>query len=326
MAEPYLTWQTLSGLYPQLQQALDDRQNPHAWHALLLVGAGGIGKREMAQLLAQAILCLSETDAPCGQCSACERVKSGTHGNLITLEPLPREKSIKIDPTRRVLDALSLHPLEQGLRAVLIPDMDRMTEQAQNAVLKSLEEPDPGTVFIMTTGNERALLPTILSRCRMVRLAPWPAERVTEYLLAHGVAADAAHTWAAMSGGRPMDALRMATDERTGELLRVLNETFLGIAALEDIPKASGALKGLRDDAPELLALLEANVSARMPDATRREGTHTPGWNSASAIALRRVQEKVFEARRYMASNVSWQGIADRLLINIAKEIHQCPV
>lgn len=325
MPEQALTWKMFTGLYPQLKRALDDRSSPRAWHALLLVGAGGIGKRHMAQLLAQAILCTSGNQDPCGQCAACQRVNAGTHGNLILLEPLQREKSIKIDPTRRVLDTLSLHPLEQGLRVVLIPDMDRMTEQAQNAVLKSLEEPDPDTVFLLTTGNERALLPTILSRCRMMRLPPWPLDRVIEYLVANGVEPGQARICAALSAGRPMDALNMAADTRTGELLRLLDETFLGISALPDIPGASGALKGFKEDAPMLLQLLEGKISALLTAAAAKTAPPSPGWDTAPAIALRRIQEKVFEARRYLMSNVSWQGVADRLLINIAKEIHQCP-
>ena len=253
-------------------------------------------------------------------------MESGTHGNLMELSPQAREKTIKIDPTRKVLDTLSLHPLEQGLRVVLIPDMDRMTEQAQNAVLKSLEEPDDGTVFVLTTGNERAVLPTILSRCRLLRLAPWPEEKVEQYLLANSIAPDSARTWARMSGGRPMDAMNMASDARTGELLKLMEDTFLGIERLNDIPRASGQLKGLKEDAPALLSLLESRLSAMLPEAAERGHSPEPGWHHAPALALRRVQETVFEARRYLASNVSWQGVADRLLINIAKEIHQCPV
>lgn len=321
-----LSWQELCALYPQLERALADRGAARAWHALMLIGPQGIGKQRMAQLLAQALLCQRAQAAPCGQCAACRRVEGGAHANLITLAPASREKSIKIDPTRRALDALSLHPLEPGLRAVLIPDMDLMTEQAQNAVLKSLEEPDAQTVFLMTTGNERALLPTILSRCRLVRLPPWPLDRTAAYLERNGVDGAEAREWARLSGGRPEQALQMAQDPHTRELLALVDATFSGIRAPGDIVRASNALKGAREDAGALLQLLEARVVALLPAAVARTEPAGPGWDAAGALALRRVLERVFEARRYLAANVSWQGVCDRLLIMIAKEIHQCPV
>ncbi len=320
-----LPWDKLSALYPQLVRALQDRTGPSPWHALLLVGPGGIGKRRMVELLAQALLCANSTHRPCGECTACQRVADGTHGNLLSLAPLPREKTIKIDPTRRVLDALSLHPLEQSLRVVTIPQMELMTEQAQNAVLKSLEEPDSNTVFLLTTANERALLPTVRSRCRLMRLAPWPQDETASYLVSDGVPAQEAAEWARLSGGRPLDARRLAQDPHTRDLMQLIDRTWMGLRTREDIPAASAALKGSKEDADLLLHLLEARISVLIGQNIEQVGD-TPGWDTAPTLRLRRVQEKVFEARQYLASNVSWQGVADRLLIHIAKEIHQCPV
>ena len=160
------------GWHPGLDVLLGAYADQAAPHALLLSGPQGLLKEHLALFLAQSFLCASPDRRPCGDCGVCRRVLSGSYGNLLKLGLEKKEKSIKIDQLRRVLDQLALNPLERGARFVLVIDADLLTPQAQNALLKSLEEPDQGSYFILTTANEQAVLPTVLSRCLVQRLLP----------------------------------------------------------------------------------------------------------------------------------------------------------
>ena len=100
-------------------------------HATLLSGESGIGKKTLARLLAQGLLCRGEGTRPCGQCRDCKRFLARTHPDALFPVPAPKEKNIKIDALRQVIDALSRHSLEGGNRVILIENAERMTP-AQN--------------------------------------------------------------------------------------------------------------------------------------------------------------------------------------------------
>ncbi len=142
---------------------------------LLFAGPSGVGKWAVARATAQAVNCLERvpgandlaTDA-CGKCRACDRVARGVHVDVIAIEPDDRA-SIKIDVVREVLSKTGFRPFEGRRRVVLIREADTLETASQNALLKSLEEPPPGTMFILTTALPGALLPTVRSRCMRLR-------------------------------------------------------------------------------------------------------------------------------------------------------------
>ena len=143
---------------------------------LLFAGPSGVGKWAVARAAAQAVNCLERvkpgatdlaTDA-CGKCRACDRVARGVHVDVIEIEPDDRA-SIKIDVIRDVLSKTGFRPFEGRKRVVLIREADSLEAASQNALLKSLEEPPPGTMFILTSAVPGALLPTVRSRCMRLR-------------------------------------------------------------------------------------------------------------------------------------------------------------
>ena len=203
-----------AGLSPAHDRLLDDYANGHAPHALLLTGPAGIWKEEFAAMLAASLLCTSSDNKPCGQCDACKRMESGQHGNLWRLTLSGDARSIKIDQLRELLSTLSLHPLEKGNRVVLIICVDAMTVQAQNALLKTLEEPEHSDYFLLTANNDRAVLPTITSRCQVVRLPLWSDERIRALLIARGVEPSRAQELSQLAAGRPGLALAAEADQR----------------------------------------------------------------------------------------------------------------
>lgn len=306
-----------------LDKLLDIYMGRKSPQALLLSGPEGILKEELALFLARSHLCEGSQHRPCDSCGVCRRMLSGGHANLLRLSLAAREKSIKIDQLRALLQQLALHPVEEGQRFVIIRDVDLMTIQAQNALLKSLEEPGEGTFFILTTANELAVLPTVLSRCQIQRLFPWADDRCQTFFERQGYGHEEAKALAARCNGRPGQALLMMSNDKYQALSQLMADSFLAVERLGDIPRAAMLLKDSREDAGLMLDLLEQQAQAAL--AHKLGGsTGGQGWDRARLPGLRRVMEEIYKARRYLASNVSWQAVADRLLLVIAKEIYSC--
>ena len=156
--------------------------------ALLLAGPEGVGKRRTALAIAETLNCLElrtagdfEIDA-CGACASCRRIARGVHPDVIVLEP-GETGTIKIDEIRDVIDRANYRPFEGRRRAVIVDEADTMMPAAQNALLKTLEEPRPGSVFVLVSSMPDALLPTVQSRCPRLRFGRLPAADVAGVLM-----------------------------------------------------------------------------------------------------------------------------------------------
>lgn len=308
---------------------IHDARQGRAPHAILLTGMPGVGKRTLARLLACAFLCVGEGERPCMQCKGCRRVLSGAHPDLLTPSCGEKERTVKVDHLREIIHALSMHPTENAGRVVLLENAQRMTVQAQNALLKSLEEPDEDTRFILTASGDAGLLSTVRSRCRAVRVPPWPRGRIERVLTARGASPDQARELAILCGGSLGQAVAMQEDKDFWKLRTLCEATFFSLRSARDVPEASARLKEKRDDADELLSALEQRVREYLlcscgagpePAATADTRSHE-SWLHASPLQLERVLSAVIDARRYRESNVSWQAIAERLLYIISEEI-----
>lgn len=141
-------------------------------HALLFAGPVGVGKRQLAQGLAQLLVC--ETGQGCGECAPCRRIENGQSESLLVVEG--EGGSIKLDHVRPIREALALRNWN-GRRVVIIDPADQLNPQSANAILKILEEPPPDTYFFLVSAHLTAVLPTIRSRCQLVRvMAPLASE------------------------------------------------------------------------------------------------------------------------------------------------------
>jgi DNA polymerase-3 subunit delta' len=180
-------------------------------HAYLLAGPEGAGKRTLAREFARGLLCERRTFPACRECRACRRVSSDTHPDLHWVTPEGR--SVKIDSVRELCAQLTLHSFEAGYKVGIVAEAERMTVEAQNAFLKTLEEPTPDTVLILTASNLNKLLPTIISRCQVLRLGPLP-ETVIALLVAaqRGLDPATSRLVAALAQGNAHKALEMDLD------------------------------------------------------------------------------------------------------------------
>jgi DNA polymerase-3 subunit delta' len=194
-------------------------------HALLFAGPSGVGKGTAALALAQALNCEQGGDDACGACGPCQKIAKGIHPDVLVLSEErvmakagrwePRggkapSKDIVVDQIRDVVDRrLALRRFEGRRRVVIVDPADAMNPQAQNALLKTLEEPPEDTVLVLVSSAPDSLLPTVRSRCLRVAFAPLPEALVAERLAADGWAPSQARLAAALSGGSLGRALEL---------------------------------------------------------------------------------------------------------------------
>ena len=285
-------------------------------HAFLLSGPHGTGKRTCANYLTQTILCASP-QAPCGQCPACKKVMAGLHPDVQVVGA--EEKSISVDTIRALRDQLALRPFEADRHITLIPRADRMTAQAQNALLKTLEEPAGGNVFFLLTDQPGAMLPTIVSRCRRLRFSPVSVEACAAILAEKGVEPGRARLAAACAQGAVGRALEIAGDEDylplRGNALSSLKALSGGKAGVARAISFLGEGKSAAARAPEWLEILE--VVAR--DLMARENGGTPyGDTGDLTLDGRALLLGVMETRKLVASNVSFLAALEKMYLALA--------
>jgi len=181
--------------------------------AILIAGPPRAGKTTLALDLAAGLLCLADDPGlrPCRECAACRKLEHGNHPDVHRLAPSGAGSQIRIDQARSLITELALLPLEGRVRVAIIASAQRLNPDAQNALLKTLEEPPAGAVLILCADDETLLLDTVRSRCARIRVGAVAAPIIAELLVERGVAdASAAAGIARLSDGRPGLALALA--------------------------------------------------------------------------------------------------------------------
>jgi len=151
-------------------------------HAYLFTGIDGVGKKKTALEFAKTLLCTAAANKPCGRCSVCSQIDHGNHPDVQVITPKQGETTIKITQVRAMVGKLSIKPYTGDLRMIIIDDADRMTPEAQNSLLKSLEEPLSYNLFVLLTTHPQSILTTIRSRCQSYYFHPLANEVVAEIL------------------------------------------------------------------------------------------------------------------------------------------------
>ena len=152
-------------------------------HAYIMNGERGSGKKLLANLFAQTLQCERGGNEPCYECHSCKQALSGNHPDIITVQH-EKPSSISVDEIRvQVNEDIQVKPYSSKYKIYIIPEADLMTQQAQNALLKTIEEPPSYAIIILLTENAQKLLPTICSRCVMLKLRNIKDQLVKKYLM-----------------------------------------------------------------------------------------------------------------------------------------------
>jgi DNA polymerase-3 subunit delta' len=243
--------------------------------SLILSGPAGVGKRLAALATAQTLNCLNPARSPapdgsaeaivhdaCGACAACTRIARGVHPDVSILEPNDKG-NIRIDPVRDLIDRAGYRPFEGRRRVAIVDQADALEQGAQNALLKVLEEPPSGSVFLLVTAYPDLLLPTVRSRCPQLRFRPLSPGEVAAALQASGRSEIEAHAVAALADG----SIGRALEATAGDLVEARDVAMrvLDAAALSADPRRRmDSAKELVDNGAErdqLAAYLRAMAS-----------------------------------------------------------------
>jgi DNA polymerase III subunit delta' len=183
-------------------------------HAYLLTGPRGVGRRTLALRFAQALNCPNPPAAgeACGTCRTCKQTEAMRYTDLAVIQAETEGGTLKIDQVREIQHILSLKPYQSKYRVAIFLRFHEANPNAQNALLKTLEEAPEHVILVLTADSAEQLLPTIVSRCEIMRLRPLPVEGVTDYLKQNGTQPEFAQLLAHLSGGRPGYALRLQAE------------------------------------------------------------------------------------------------------------------
>jgi DNA polymerase-3 subunit delta' len=293
-------------------------------HALLFAGPDGVGKRQVALALAAFLQCAQCAEDACGSCAPCRQIAAGSHPDVLVVGVPAGKKEIPVDRMRELKRFVQLQPVLAKAKVVIIDDAHMLTIAAQNALLKTLEEPPGRSFVILVANNLDALLPTVRSRCQAVRFGPLPTDTVVDILsTAHGIEVPLAREVAALAEGSPGRAMVLShvltAEARAGlggELAALGNARYLAImrlASLLNQPENATAVK------LELLLSLYRDAAVRSVGAAHLAPAAADPVAAPVRTILRHA-ERVSEACETLRrSTPNRQLLLEALLLGIAR-------
>lgn len=300
----------------------------HAPHAVLLVGPPAVGKTTLADDLAAGLLCVATdpSDRPCRACRACRMVAGGNHPDLHRLGPEGPGGQVVIGGSgeaggprgvRDLVRELALLPVEGGARVAIVEGAAQLNEDAQNALLKTLEEPPAGVTIVLCADREDPLLPTVRSRCARIRLGPLGVRDIEAWLAEIGAAdpTDAAR-YARLADGRPGVAMAYA---RAPEAAAIRDEIARSLLDLLSVGRARrlAAARELLARAKDLAEALVGPPARRVEAAASEDAApEASPVGKAAPAERRRAARHLLSIWRDLARDLAVVGVGGRRAVN----------
>lgn len=300
------------------------------FHAYIFQGEVGCGKETMARTFAAGLQCLSEDgDRPCGTCASCKQTDSGNQPDIIWVN---RElSSIGVDDIReKINSSIAIKPFSSPYKIYIVPEADRMTEAAQNALLKTIEEPPEYGVIILLTSNIDALLPTIQSRCLKLEFHPLSTVTIEKYLIEKYHVVDyRARTSAIFAQGNLGKAIRYIEsedfEEKRDKVLRILrNVHTMDVSDMLEIIKEIAEDKDNVKDYIDLMVLWYRDVLLFKATADMNQLIFQSEYHAISSEANQRDYEKIEEilrafdkAKLRLKANVNFEVAMELMLLTL---------
>jgi len=292
-------------------------------HALLLSGPRGVGKTWFARRLAAALLCLDPRGcAPCGACQACHWMEAEAHPDLLVLRPQEANAPIRVEAVRELIGFVELTRSTEAFKVALVLEAERMNASAANSLLKTLEEPTPGTVLLLVTAAPSRLPATVRSRCQGLRFPAVGAEAGKRWLQTR-LGREAVEAAPAHELRHPLRVMETLEDPPWGRRPVVLQALADAVAGRVGVLQASTDLEGL---APELVLewMVEwasALVRMRLGGAARPDdaGIRQPLASLGRAIPLQGLwvlYDALLELRKAQLGGLNEQLFRERLVLD----------
>lgn len=309
-----------------MKAAIDNNMVSHAY---IIGGAEGSGKKTLAAAFAKTLLCRAEGDDACNKCVSCRTFDSGNNPDVRYVYPA-KTKSVSVDDVREQISAdVKIKPYSGKYKIYIIPKADMLTEQAQNALLKTLEEPPEYAVFMLLAENTEMFLPTVLSRCVVFGIKPLPAETVKNYIIENGIADEKqAAVCAEYAQGSIGAAVRFARSEQFAALKTKVISTLSDMDSLSlfDLTQAAAELEEFKDltDVTDMIYIWYRDVLAyktMQNDSRIIEKDIIPlikkESDKISMEGLYNIPQYIIETKKQIRQNVNFVFAMEMLFINI---------
>ncbi|MFA6215147.1 MAG: DNA polymerase III subunit delta' [Patescibacteria group bacterium] len=308
-------------------------------HAYLFVGPEHVGKTEVAKNFVYSLVCKNLPAGnglvPCGECDCCRQVANKIHPDVLWVEREENEKNeklkknISIEQIRELQSRLNLHSFLNSYKVAVIGGAETLSQEAANSLLKSLEEPAPKTVLILLATNLAAVLPTIISRCQVLRFRPVNQKEIFDHLLTLAVERKKAKVLAALAFGRPGTAINYAEAPNNYADFQEQIRQFISLAKADLVSRFKILPEIMNfNDSDEVEAtlliwlkilrdlILIKNFSPNLISNLNLTGELTQLAGNYSNYDLVRLVKEVNFIKRYLAANVNPKLALENLVLN----------
>ncbi|MGE5329359.1 MAG: DNA polymerase III subunit delta' [Deltaproteobacteria bacterium] len=294
-------------------------------HAYMFEGADGMGKSTLARIFAQAALCRNFEKAPCGECSSCTKLSNSNHPDFYTISP--KGLSIGVDEVRKLQENIIIKPIESEKKVYIIEQADKMTEQAQNCLLKTLEEPPGDSLLILCVQSTANMLKTIKSRCVSLKFDIYKDEEIKAVLRMHDIDNEESLELASVFSQGILSKAFLVVSE---EFMRVREEIICFLSNLhgsriEDLLKTASYLDSKKEFIQHIfdiisswyrdLAVYKVCGNDRLLINLDKKDIILKNIKNYSERDIVQIIKKVEESRRDIRRNVNLPIVIDNMLI-----------